>query len=164
MELAAGSLSCQLGAVVGARGLSTVRAPLRVGMKSGQRRNQSCEGVGMTVRPSGGTGMVRAGAASEVEVAKGSELGGVVRGVLFDMDGVLCDSEHCSRQAAVELFAEMGYTVTGEDFIPFMGTGTSLPHWNPFCLTLNPLKISAKFEMRIASCYRMSQCTITYLE
>lgn len=52
---------------------------------------------------------------------------GVVRGVLFDMDGVLCDSEHCSRKAGVELFAEMGYNVNEEDFIPFMGTGN--PSW-----------------------------------
>lgn len=49
-----------------------------------------------------------------------------VLGVLFDMDGVLCDSEHCSREAGVALFAEMGYSVTVEDFIPFMGTGNSL--------------------------------------
>jgi hypothetical protein len=48
-----------------------------------------------------------------------------VRGVLFDMDGVLCDSEHCSREAGVALFAEMSISVTAEDFIPFMGTGRS---------------------------------------
>ncbi|BBN12735.1 phosphoglycolate phosphatase [Marchantia polymorpha subsp. ruderalis] len=46
-----------------------------------------------------------------------------VRGVLFDMDGVLCESEGPSRDAAVALFAEKGVTVTAEDFIPFMGTG-----------------------------------------
>ena len=39
------------------------------------------------------------------------------------MDGVLCDSEDRSRQAAVELFKELGFEVTEEDFIPFMGTG-----------------------------------------
>ncbi|KAG6555690.1 hypothetical protein Mapa_002927 [Marchantia paleacea] len=46
-----------------------------------------------------------------------------VRGVLFDMDGVLCESEGPSRDAAVALFAEKGVSVTAEDFIPFMGTG-----------------------------------------
>ncbi|KAL3690719.1 hypothetical protein R1sor_004370 [Riccia sorocarpa] len=46
-----------------------------------------------------------------------------VRGVLFDMDGVLCESEGPSRDAAVALFAEKGVAVTAEDFIPFMGTG-----------------------------------------
>ncbi|XP_024522693.1 protein SUPPRESSOR OF QUENCHING 1, chloroplastic isoform X2 [Selaginella moellendorffii] len=46
-----------------------------------------------------------------------------VRGVLFDMDGVLCDSEERSRDAAVDVFAGMGVTVRPEDFIPFMGTG-----------------------------------------
>ena len=48
-----------------------------------------------------------------------------VQAVLFDMDGVLCDSEEPSRAAAVALFAEMGYAVTAEDFVPFMGTGES---------------------------------------
>jgi hypothetical protein len=72
-------------------------------------------------------GVVVRAAASETVAgveAKGPPPGGVVRGVLFDMDGVLCDSEHCSRKAGVEMFAEMGYTVAEEDFIPFMGTGT----------------------------------------
>jgi len=46
-----------------------------------------------------------------------------VNAVLFDMDGVLCNSEEASRQAAVDVFAEMGIEVTTEDFIPFMGTG-----------------------------------------
>ncbi|KAI4374057.1 hypothetical protein MLD38_012100 [Melastoma candidum] len=48
---------------------------------------------------------------------------GKVSAVLFDMDGVLCNSEEPSRLAAVELFAEMGVEVTAEDFVPFMGTG-----------------------------------------
>jgi beta-phosphoglucomutase-like phosphatase (HAD superfamily) len=43
--------------------------------------------------------------------------------VLFDMDGVLCNSEEPSRRAAVDLFAEMGVDVTVDDFIPFTGTG-----------------------------------------
>ena len=48
---------------------------------------------------------------------------GKVSAVLFDMDGVLCNSEDLSRRAAVDLFAEFGVPVTGEDFVPFMGTG-----------------------------------------
>ncbi|XP_068662112.1 protein SUPPRESSOR OF QUENCHING 1, chloroplastic [Aristolochia californica] len=48
---------------------------------------------------------------------------GKVSAVLFDMDGVLCDSEELSRRAAVDLFAEMGVSVSTEDFVPFMGTG-----------------------------------------
>ncbi|KAK7259004.1 hypothetical protein RIF29_24598 [Crotalaria pallida] len=48
---------------------------------------------------------------------------GKVSAVLFDMDGVLCNSEEPSRRAAVELFAEMGVQVTVDDFVPFMGTG-----------------------------------------
>lgn len=67
----------------------------------------------------------------QVEEARGSsqEEGtewGKVSAVLFDMDGVLCDSEEPSRMAAVDVFAEMGVSVTTEDFVPFMGTGNVL--------------------------------------
>ncbi|XP_074572149.1 protein SUPPRESSOR OF QUENCHING 1, chloroplastic-like [Curcuma longa] len=48
---------------------------------------------------------------------------GKVSAVLFDMDGVLCNSEELSRLAAVDVFADMGVSVTTDDFIPFMGTG-----------------------------------------
>ncbi|KAL8130546.1 hypothetical protein V2J09_019701 [Rumex salicifolius] len=48
---------------------------------------------------------------------------GKVSAVLFDMDGVLCNSEETSRKAGVDLFAEMGVDVCDEDFVPFMGTG-----------------------------------------
>ncbi|CAN8241331.1 unnamed protein product [Cochlearia groenlandica] len=48
---------------------------------------------------------------------------GKVSAVLFDMDGVLCNSEDLSRRAAVDLFGEMGVDVIAEDFLPFMGTG-----------------------------------------
>lgn len=44
--------------------------------------------------------------------------------ILFDMDGVLCDSEAMLAQAAVRLFAERyGVQVRASDFIPFVGTG-----------------------------------------
>jgi beta-phosphoglucomutase-like phosphatase (HAD superfamily) len=63
-------------------------------------------------------------------VAVGDESSGVkevvydrVSAVLFDMDGVLCNSEERSRLAAVDLFAEYGVKVFEEDFFPFMGTG-----------------------------------------
>ncbi|CAH9080213.1 unnamed protein product [Cuscuta epithymum] len=55
-----------------------------------------------------------------------SEVGnqwGKVSAVLFDMDGVLCNSEELSRRAAVDLFAEMGVRATVEDFAPFTGMG-----------------------------------------
>ncbi|KAG6483972.1 hypothetical protein ZIOFF_060765 [Zingiber officinale] len=51
---------------------------------------------------------------------------GKVSAVLFDMDGVLCNSEELSRLAAVDVFADMGVSVTTDDFIPFMGTGRLL--------------------------------------
>lgn len=45
------------------------------------------------------------------------------KGVIFDMDGVLIDSEEFIRKAAVRYFAELGVTVQEEDFIPFVGKG-----------------------------------------
>ncbi|KAK9147080.1 hypothetical protein Sjap_006983 [Stephania japonica] len=48
---------------------------------------------------------------------------GKVSAVLFDMDGVLCNSEEPSRLAAVDVFDEMGVRVTTLDFVPFMGMG-----------------------------------------
>ena len=47
-----------------------------------------------------------------------------VRAVLFDMDGVLCDSETLLAQAACRLFLERhGVTVQPDEFLPFVGTG-----------------------------------------
>jgi len=43
--------------------------------------------------------------------------------VIFDMDGVLTDSEPLINQAAVAMFAEQGLAVRPEDFSPFIGTG-----------------------------------------
>ena len=62
------------------------------------------------------------------ESSSGKEWG-KVSAVLFDMDGVLCNSEEASRKAAVDVFAEMGVEVTVEDFVPFMGTGNDWIIW-----------------------------------
>jgi len=45
------------------------------------------------------------------------------RAVVFDMDGVLTDSEPLINAAAVAMFREQGLTVQPEDFLPFVGTG-----------------------------------------
>ncbi len=47
----------------------------------------------------------------------------MIRAVLFDMDGVLVDSEKFINQAGVKLFKEKGYDVKPEDFTPFTGMG-----------------------------------------
>jgi beta-phosphoglucomutase len=47
----------------------------------------------------------------------------MIKAVIFDMDGVLIDSEPFIREAAVRMFAEHGLTVQPEDFLPFTGAG-----------------------------------------
>ena len=43
--------------------------------------------------------------------------------VLFDMDGVLVDSEPIINAAAIRALAEFGVTARPEDFEPFVGAG-----------------------------------------
>ena len=43
--------------------------------------------------------------------------------VIFDMDGVLVDSERLICQAAMAMFAERGLRVKAHDFLPFVGAG-----------------------------------------
>jgi len=47
----------------------------------------------------------------------------MIRGVLFDMDGVLVDSESFICKAAIMMFSEIGIIVSPEDFQPFVGMG-----------------------------------------
>lgn len=47
-----------------------------------------------------------------------------VRAVIFDMDGVLCDSEPFICEAACKMFESLYQTkVQPDDFLPFVGTG-----------------------------------------
>jgi beta-phosphoglucomutase len=50
----------------------------------------------------------------------------MIKGVLFDMDGVLVDSESFICRAAVMMFSELGLIVKPEDFHPFVGTGENM--------------------------------------
>ncbi len=45
------------------------------------------------------------------------------KGVIFDMDGTLIDSESHNLQAAIELFRRKGVQVAPKDFGPFIGGG-----------------------------------------
>jgi len=47
----------------------------------------------------------------------------MIKGVLFDMDGVLVDSEPFICKAAIMMFDELGVKVLPEDFHPFVGMG-----------------------------------------
>jgi HAD superfamily hydrolase (TIGR01509 family) len=46
-----------------------------------------------------------------------------LRGVIFDMDGVLVLSEPFIAEASIRMFAEKGYTVGRDEFRPFIGMG-----------------------------------------
>jgi beta-phosphoglucomutase len=47
----------------------------------------------------------------------------VIRGVIFDMDGVLTDSEPLINAAAIAMFKERGLETQPDDFLPFVGAG-----------------------------------------
>jgi beta-phosphoglucomutase len=47
----------------------------------------------------------------------------MIQAVLFDMDGVLVDSEEYICKAAILMFMEKGLLVKEKDFIPFIGMG-----------------------------------------
>ncbi|MCP4708272.1 MAG: HAD-IA family hydrolase [Planctomycetes bacterium] len=44
-------------------------------------------------------------------------------GVIFDVDGVLVDSEHLINHCSCQMFAELGITASPADFAQFVGTG-----------------------------------------
>jgi HAD superfamily hydrolase (TIGR01509 family) len=46
-----------------------------------------------------------------------------IRAVIFDMDGVLVDSEPLINAAAIAMFREKGLLVQPNDFLPFVGAG-----------------------------------------
>ena len=46
-----------------------------------------------------------------------------IRAVIFDMDGVLTDSEPLINAAAIAMFKEQGLAVQPLDFLPFVGAG-----------------------------------------
>jgi beta-phosphoglucomutase len=46
-----------------------------------------------------------------------------IRAVIFDMDGVLVDSEPLINAAAIAMFREKGLLVQPDDFLPFVGAG-----------------------------------------
>lgn len=47
----------------------------------------------------------------------------MIKAILFDMDGVLIDSEEYIAEAAIAYFKSIGVAVQAEDFLPFVGAG-----------------------------------------
>jgi HAD superfamily hydrolase (TIGR01509 family) len=45
------------------------------------------------------------------------------KGIIFDMDGVLVDSEPFIIKASIQMFAELGLEISRDDFHPFTGMG-----------------------------------------
>jgi len=71
----------------------------------------------------------------------------MIRAVLFDMDGVLADSEKYICRAAIMMFAELGVKVEPEDFEPFIGTGENRYIGGvaeKYCITVEIEKVKAR--------------------
>lgn len=47
----------------------------------------------------------------------------MIRNIIFDMDGVLIDSEEAIREACIKMFEKRAIIAVPEDFIPFTGMG-----------------------------------------
>lgn len=80
----------------------------------------------MDVPPSGGgeaESRARASGQPPGAIAAGPNWAGHLKAVIFDMDGVLTDSEPLINAAATAMFRERGLSVQPDDFTPFIGTG-----------------------------------------
>ena len=47
----------------------------------------------------------------------------MIKAIIFDMDGVLLDSEPAMKKSAILALKEFGVEAKEEDFIPFTGAG-----------------------------------------
>lgn len=47
----------------------------------------------------------------------------MIKAVIFDMDGVLVDSEQLINESAIAMFKRHGHIVQPDDFLPFVGAG-----------------------------------------
>ncbi|GMH46099.1 hypothetical protein BSKO_14063 [Bryopsis sp. KO-2023] len=76
---------------------------------------------GLTSRATGNDDAAR-GSVATLENARGVDC--ELKAVIFDMDGVLCDSEELTARAAVHCFKEKyGVDAKEDDFVPFRGMG-----------------------------------------
>ena len=70
-----------------------------------------------------------------------------LRGVVFDMDGVLVESEPFIMEASSRMFAEKGYTIGHAEFKPFVGMGEDRFIGGPaekFGIKLDPARDKAR--------------------
>ena len=65
----------------------------------------------------------------------------MIRGILFDVDGVLINSEETIAQACIEFFKRRGVHAVPADFAPFIGAGE-----NRFILPASAHKRSKKLR------------------
>jgi beta-phosphoglucomutase len=81
----------------------------------------------------------------------------MIKGVLFDMDGVLVDSEAFICKAAIEMFSEKGVHVKEEDFQPFVGMGENSYLGGvaeKYRLKLEHIRFMRQLQMVILTLYR----------
>lgn len=71
------------------------------------------------------------------------------KGIIFDMDGVLLDSEPYIIRAVTQMFDEFGLKIIPEDFHPFTGTGEK----NCILRMAENYKFSINLEKAIARTY-----------
>ena len=57
------------------------------------------------------------------------------KAVVFDMDGVLIDSEPIHFQVLGDFCAPLGFSLTWEEFTPFIGKDEVTVMWTDFTLT-----------------------------
>ncbi|GBF88610.1 phosphoglycolate phosphatase [Raphidocelis subcapitata] len=66
----------------------------------------------------------RAGRGADAGPSSSGSSDCAVRGIIFDVDGVLCSTEHLSREAAAEVMRRLhGLAVAPDEFIPYGGQG-----------------------------------------
>ncbi len=77
----------------------------------------------------------------------------MLKAVIFDMDGVLVDSEKFICRAAIAMFEEKGFDVAADDFKPFVGTGenrylggVAQKHGIPFDLEQDKMRTYAIYD------------------
>ena len=95
----------------------------------------------------------------------------ILKAVLFDMDGVLLDSEEYICRAGIMMFKEKGYEVSPEDFLEFTGMGenrylggVALKHGIPFELEKDKARTYAIYGEIVAGKLEPFEGVVEFIE